>query len=72
MKLMICTERDKDYEWYIRQAQASGHDVYVDEQRGEYFIKIGEDRTWRAPDAVFQPVESGLYVFENGKPKKVE
>ena len=69
MKVLICTKRDKDSDWYIRQAQASGHDVYLDEERGDYFVKIGEDRIWRAPDAEFQHMKSGLYTFDkDGKP----
>lgn len=69
MKLLICTERDKDFQTYIHHAQASGHTVYVDDQKGEYFIKIGHERIWRADDAEFQPVQSGTYVYDkDGKP----
>jgi len=73
MKLLICTKRDKDYEWYIQQAHACGYDVYVDEERGEFFVKIGGDRVYRAPDAVFEHVPSGLYTFDKeGNPQRVD
>lgn len=64
MKVLIATKRDRDYEFYIKAAHASGHDVYVDEDRGEFFIKIGQDRVYRAEGAEFKSIPSGLYTFE--------
>jgi hypothetical protein len=71
MKVLICTVRDKNYEEFIRMAQDGGRDVYVNEETGEYFIKIGGERVWQAPDVKFKYMPSGLYVFENGVPKLV-
>ena len=67
MRVEICSSRDEDAAKYIQENTQLGHVVQSDtDQRGitHYTIEIGGETVWRAPDAQFQRISSGIYVFE--------
>ena len=58
----ICPKNHPEAEKFKKANEDLGHVVCLDKKG--YFLILGGDRIWRAPDAVFKPVKDGLYVFE--------
>jgi hypothetical protein len=64
LRVQICRVDDPEINIMIRYAQNSGQVPY--EHRGWICIDVlGGGLVWRAPDAVFQDVGDGIYVFRD-------
>jgi len=64
MRVFICESKHKNVDYFIEANEACGNSMY-EEDGCLYTTVLNDSRVWRAPDAVFRPMPSGLYRFDD-------
>lgn len=64
MKVQICSSRNADAKYFVRQAISQGYHVYLDLESNYCLDVLTEGPVFVAEDVEFKSVGSNLFVFK--------